>query len=82
MEERKPLQAVWMLLLATVFWGMSFPLMKGLVLLQQQLLPGASVWFITSQTLTVRFGLAAVVLALVLARRMRGLTALDMKLGV
>jgi drug/metabolite transporter (DMT)-like permease len=82
MEERKPLQAVWMLLLATVCWGMSFPLMKGLVLLQQQLLPGASVWFITSQTLTVRFGLAAIVLALVLARRMHGLTALDMKLGV
>ena len=82
MEERKPLRAVWMLLLATVFWGMSFPLMKGLVLLQQQLLPGASVWFITSQTLTVRFGLAAIFLALVLARRMHGLTALDMKLGV
>jgi drug/metabolite transporter (DMT)-like permease len=81
-EERKRLRAVWMLLLATVCWGMSFPLMKGLVLLQQRLLPGASVWFITAQTSTVRFGLAAIVLALIFAPRMQGFTRLDLKLGV
>src|SRR6266404_7183720 len=81
-EERKPLQAVWMLLLATVCWGMSFPLMKGLVLLQERLLPDANVWFITAQTSTVRFGVAAIVLALICGRRMRGFTRLDLKLGV
>jgi drug/metabolite transporter (DMT)-like permease len=81
-EERKRLRAVWMLLLATVCWGMSFPLMKGLVLLQEHLLPDANVWFITAQTSTVRFALAAIVLALICARRMRGFTRLDLKLGV
>ena len=80
--ERKRLRAVWMLLLATVCWGMSFPLMKGLVLLQQRLLPDASVWFITAQTSTARFGFAAIVLALIFAPRMRGFTRLDVKLGV
>lgn len=79
---RDPLKAVGMLLLATVFWGLSFPLMKGLVLSQQRLLPGASVWFVTANTLVVRFGLAAVVLALVFPKRMRGFSWLDIKLGV
>ena len=81
-EERKRLRAVWMLLLATVCWGMSFPLMKGLVLLQQRLLPDANVWFITAQTSTVRFAVAAIVLGLICTRRMRGFTRLDLKLGV
>src|SRR6266404_3016949 len=81
-EERKQLRAVWMLLLATVCWGMSFPLMKGLVLLQERLLPDASVWFITAQTSMVRFGIAAIVLALICRRRMKGFTRLDLKLGV
>ena len=81
-EERKRLRAVWMLLLATVCWGMSFPLMKGLVLLQEHLLPGANVWFITAQTSTVRFAVAALVLALICGQRMRGFTRLDLKLGV
>jgi drug/metabolite transporter (DMT)-like permease len=81
-EERKRLRAVWMLLLATTCWGMSFPLMKGLVLLQQRLLPDASVWFIVAQTSVVRFGLAGIVLALIFAPRMRGFTRLDLKLGI
>jgi drug/metabolite transporter (DMT)-like permease len=68
-QERKRLRAVWMLLLATVCWGMSFLLMKGLVLLQQRLPPNANVWFITAQTSTVRFGLAVVVLAWMFAPR-------------
>jgi len=81
-EERKRLLAVWMLLLATTCWGMSFPLMRGLVLLQRRLLPDANVWFIAAQTSAVRFGLAAIVLALIFAPRMRGFTWLDLKLGV
>src|SRR5258706_700423 len=81
-DERKRLRAVWMLLLATVCWGMSFPLMKGLVLLQERLLPDANVWFITAQTSTVRFAVAAIVLALICGRRMQGFTWLDLKLGV
>ena len=76
-----PLKPVLMLFLATTCWGLSFPLMKGLVLSQQQLAPAASVWFITAQTLVIRFGLAAVLLALLLYRRMWPFTWLDIKLG-
>src|SRR5437867_3135460 len=77
-----PLKPVFMLFLATTCWGLSFPLMKGLVLAQQQLVPEVSVWFLTAQTLVIRFGLAAVLLALLCYRRMRALTWLDIKLGL
>src|SRR5262245_12828789 len=69
-----------MLLLATTCWGLSFPLMKGLVLAQQQLAPGVSVWFITAQTLVVRFGLAAVLMGLWCCRQ--NYRWLDVKLGL
>lgn len=70
-----------MLFFATTCWGLSFPLMKGLVLVQQQLVPGASVWFITAETLVIRFGLAAILLAGIAWRRMWPFTWLDIKLG-
>ncbi len=70
-----------MLFLATTCWGLSFPLMKGLVLAQQQLAPDASVWFITAQTLVIRFGLAAIVMAALFYRRMWPVTRLEIKLG-
>ncbi len=81
-QAHDPLKPVAMLLLATVFWGLSFPLMKGLVLSQQRLLPGANVWFVTAQTLVVRFGLAAIVLAVLFPKRMRRFSWLEIKLGV
>jgi drug/metabolite transporter (DMT)-like permease len=82
MTRHDPLKPVFMLFLATTCWGLSFPLMKGLVLAQQQLAPTAGVWFITAQTHVVRFGLAAVVLAALFYRRMWPVTWLDMKLGL
>jgi drug/metabolite transporter (DMT)-like permease len=77
-----PLKPVIMLFLATTCWGLSFPLMRGLVLAQQQLAPETSVWFITAQTLVIRFGLAAVVMALLFYRRMWPFAWLDIKLGL
>jgi len=71
-----------MLLLATTGWGMSFPLMKALVLLQGQAFPQANAWFITAKTSVVRFGCAAVLLAIIFAPQMRGFTRVDLKLGV
>jgi drug/metabolite transporter (DMT)-like permease len=77
-----PLKPVLMLFLATTCWGLSFPLMRGLVLSQRQFAPEASVWFVTAQTLTVRFGLAAILMAAFFCRRMWPVTWLDLKLGV
>ena len=53
-----------MLLLATFFWGTSFLVMKSLVKVQQQLVPDANTWLLTSVSLIFRFGVAAVVLLL------------------
>jgi drug/metabolite transporter (DMT)-like permease len=63
-------QAVLMLLLTTLFWGLSFPLIKSLIMLNRALLPGAGSWFITAQALAPRFVLAS---ALMLLLRGRGL---------
>jgi drug/metabolite transporter (DMT)-like permease len=63
-------------------WGFSFPLMKGLLLMQERLLPEASAWFITFETLTVRFALATALIALMCAGRLRSLTRPEIKLGV
>jgi len=51
-----------MLLLATVFWGASFVLMKAMGQSQQKILPGAQSWFLSSASLALRFGLAAIAL--------------------
>ena len=59
-----------MLLLTTVFWGLSFPLIKSLMMLNQALLPGAGSWFVTAQALAPRFVLASL---LMLALRGRGI---------
>lgn len=61
--EKKPLKAALLLLLATVFWGLSFPAMKTLSQLQETLLPRGNSWFFASVSLTARFGLAAALLA-------------------
>jgi len=55
-------RAIWMLLLANLLWGVSFPVIKSLALLQAQLVPGSSTWFITACTLLPRFTLGAVLL--------------------
>jgi drug/metabolite transporter (DMT)-like permease len=56
-------RAVLGLLLANLFWGLSFPLIKGLLLLQVQLLaPGTPGWFQTALALFPRFLLATLLL--------------------
>jgi drug/metabolite transporter (DMT)-like permease len=53
-----------MLVLANVFWGLSFPLIKGLERLQVRLVPGSSGAFITLCAVAPRFMVALVLLAL------------------
>ncbi len=57
-------KAMNMLALATLFWGLSFPVMKALGQIQQQLLPDTSSWFGTAFFNALRFGIAALLLAL------------------
>lgn len=57
-------RALWMLVLANFFWGLSFPVVKALLLLHQQLRPGVDSWFSAIYTVAPRFILALIVLTL------------------
>lgn len=67
-------QAIALLLLATLFWGLSFPLIKAIAGMHELLLPGSSTWFVTACTLAPRFALGALVLAAVSFNSLRTLT--------
>ncbi len=74
-------RAVLMLLLANLFWGLSFPLLKAIMLVHLQVLPESGTWFITACTVAPRFLLAAGVLALVLRGSLGSFTRLEMAQG-
>jgi drug/metabolite transporter (DMT)-like permease len=61
-------RAILMLLLANLYWGLSFPLIKTVTALNRALLPGAGTWYLSAAALAPRFLLAAV-LMLVFRRR-------------
>ncbi len=75
-------RAIAMLLLANLLWGVSFPLIKSLVLLQERLVPGGSSWFIAAFNMFPRFALGAVVLGIFNFRALRTLTWLEWKQGL
>src|SRR5687768_12455729 len=75
-------RAVRLLATATLFWGLSFPIMKAINALQQQLLPQASSWFTTSLMVFMRFGVSAVIIGLVAARTLPRLTRLEIWQGL
>ena len=74
--------AVGMLVLGAACWGLSFPLMKALLLAQGQAAPGAGLWFLTSQGMMWRFGIGAIVMAAVWPGRLVKATRTEVKLGI
>lgn len=74
--------AVFMLLLAAGFWGVSFPVVKALAQLHEHLLPGAGAWFSVSYAVAPRFVLAAMVLLFWQGRRVFTLTRGELTQGV
>ncbi|MBM3833795.1 MAG: DMT family transporter [Verrucomicrobia bacterium] len=76
------LKATQMLVVATLFWGLSFPVMKALGMSQQQLLPQASSWFISSSAITMRFTLAALIMLVWCRRSLRQITHMEIWQGV
>ena len=61
-------KAVAMLLVANLFWGLSFPLIKALLLIQERVLPPGSAWFSSVYVVAPRFVLGALVMALLQLR--------------
>ncbi|MDD3179055.1 MAG: hypothetical protein PHQ04_01745 [Opitutaceae bacterium] len=75
-------KAIAALLLANLFWGLSFPLIKSVALAHQQVLPGSGNWFITACTIGPRFVLAAIVMLFWAGRTLGRLTRSEMIQGV
>jgi drug/metabolite transporter (DMT)-like permease len=74
-------KAVRLLAMATLFWGLSFPVMKSIGALQSQLLPEASTWFTTSLIVIARFGISALIIGIVAIRTLPRLTRLEIYQG-
>ena len=78
----RQVRAVLMLVVANVFWGLSFPLIKATALAHEQVLPGSSSWFITACLLAPRFLLGVAILGLAARGALRGMTRLEIRQGV
>lgn len=81
-ESSQRLKAVQMLVLATAGWGISFPVVKALVLAQQQLIPSEGSLFFASLCVVYRFAASALVMLLVCARTVRSLTRDEFQHGL
>src|SRR5581483_1662722 len=75
-------KAAQMLLVVTVFWGVSFPVMRAIWLLQVNLLPDLNSWFTTSATVAIRFGGAALILLAFSWRTLGRITRLEVWQGI
>jgi drug/metabolite transporter (DMT)-like permease len=73
---------VLMLILATAGWGLSFPVAKALLMVQQQAVPAGGLWFLSAQTMVWRFGGAALLMAVIWWRDLARLRWLDVQLGL
>lgn len=71
MDKRASATAIRMLILACAMWGLSFPAIKALSIVQSKALPHCGTWFISTATMAFRFAIAALLAAL-LARWLRG----------
>lgn len=71
-----------MLLLANVFWGISFPVVKALGLVHAQIVPTAGTWLATFYCIAPRFLLATLVLVVVQYRSFWRITKAEWQQGV
>jgi drug/metabolite transporter (DMT)-like permease len=58
-------RATMMLVLATLYWGVSFPIIKTIAGLNHILVPGAGTWFLAAETVAPRFTLAALIVFII-----------------
>jgi drug/metabolite transporter (DMT)-like permease len=75
-------RAILMLVLATLYWGVSFPLIKSVTALNRELLPGAGTWYLAAAALAPRFMLAAVLMHVFRSRREGSATRREIRQGV
>ena len=71
-----------MLALASLYWGLSFPVIKAITLLNHLLLPEASTWFLTAAAVAPRYVLAAVFTFVLWRGGGWGATASELRQGI
>lgn len=74
--------AAQILVLCCVLWAFSFPFTKTLQSLGNQAIPGVSSVFLSSWAVVIRFGMGALVLFIMTARRLPGITSLEVQQGL
>jgi drug/metabolite transporter (DMT)-like permease len=75
-------RAVVMLVLANLYWGLSFPLIKSITAMNRALMPDAGTWFVAASALAPRFLLAAVIVRLFKRSGEAGATRSEIRQGV
>jgi drug/metabolite transporter (DMT)-like permease len=75
-------QALLMLLVANFCWGLSFPLIKSVLLLHERIIPEAGTWFSAIYTVAPRFFLALLVILALKPLAWRGVTRGELKQGL
>lgn len=79
---RQHQQAILMLLLANLYWGLSFPIVKTLLPLQAQLVPEAGTWFAAVYSVAPRFLLATIILLVWQGRQLLTITRGELMQGL
>lgn len=70
-----------MLILATLYWGVSFPLIKTITSLNRMFFPAAGTWFISAMAVAPRFLISALLLLAFRRRGERRVTGLELRQG-
>lgn len=65
-----------------IFWAFSFPFTKTLHSLGNQTVPGVSSLFLSAWAVVIRFGFSALVLFIMTARRLPGISRLEVQQGL
>jgi drug/metabolite transporter (DMT)-like permease len=73
--------AILLLILACLFWGISFPVSKSLTLLYLQSMPGSSSWFVVSLQGSIRFLMAGLLMVPFCWRELRSLRGSELIQG-
>src|SRR4051794_10413265 len=71
-----------LLVVATLLWAVSFPIIRALSLVQREHAPGISSWFVSSVLVALRFSLGGVVISLLSPRSLKGVTRAEWSQGL
>ena len=75
-------KAVRILALTTIFWSLSFPLVKAITIVQGALIPGASSWFHAGLTAFVRFAVAGIAVVIMSGKTLHAFTLCELGQGI